>query len=239
MKAGVLIIMDKILFNNAVFAERLTTRRKACGYTSKTAFAKAFHSRFRNGDQLAGNTPYSGTYATIKNYENPKYTGSPSLDIVVQICQLLDCDIDYLLGFIDEPKHIYQATKEQFGLSNEATNRLIYWNKRHVNYSGVLNHVLESANFENALHHAIRLMKVKPVLDGLRQTRQEWLRKTFSGPPDCGTAYNYPGDNGLADAISEKEKEYASQRLYLDEYFTFLIQELEKIAVQKAQKKQD
>lgn len=225
--------MDKILFNNAVFAERLTSRRKACGFMSKTAFAKAFHMRFRNGDQVAGNNPYSGTYATIKNYENPKYTGSPSLDIVVQICQMLECDIDYLLGKIDEPKHIYQAMSDQFGLSNTATDHLVYW-KEQLDYSEVLSYFLESANFENALYHAIRLMEVKPVLDGLRQTRQEWLRETFSGPPDCGIAYNYTGDNGLSAMISDKEKEYASQRLYLDECFTFLIQELERIATEES-----
>lgn len=228
--------MDNFLFNNKIFAVRLASRRKEQGYKSKQAFARAFVERYRNGAELSGNNPASGFYATYKNYENPNYEGAPSLDIVAQICQMLDCDIDYLLGKIGQPKHIHEAMNQECGLSQKATDQLIYWNKRHVNYSGMLNIFLESANFDHALYHAIRLMKVKPILDGLREARSEWARKAFSGPPDCGTVYNYTGDNGLSDAISEKEKEYASQRLYLDEYFTFLIQEIERIALERSKK---
>lgn len=214
-----------------LFAERLRERRKACGYSSREDFAEAYNKRFGQDNP---NSPYGGVLGTIKKYENPNHLGAPKLDIVDNICSMLDCDIDYLLGYIDYPKHIHQAMNEECGLSQKATDHLIYWNKRHVNYSGILNIFLESTNFQNALYHAMRLMRVKPILDGLHKTRQEWLRKSFSGPPDCGIAYNYSGDNGLADAIDEKEKEYASQRLYLDEYFTFLIQEIEKISLEKA-----
>ena len=99
--------------------------------------------------------------------------------------------------------------------------------------SEMLNIFLESANFENALHHAIKVMKLKPTLDGLIEIRNQWVRDTFSGPPDCGTAYNYTGDNGLADMIREKSMEYDSNRLYLDESLTFLVRELEALATKE------
>ena len=76
-------------------------------------------------------------------------------------------------------------------------------------------------------------MKLKPTLDGLLEVRHKWLIETFSGPPDCGTAHNYTGDNGTADMIKEKRQEYDSSRLYLNEYLTFLIQELERISTEK------
>lgn len=219
--------MDKILFS-----QRLKEQIEA-KFKTLTAFAIAYDRTFNPGTFLNdANSPHKGTLGTIKKYVSPSATTIPSLEKIDNMCQLLGCDIDYLLGHIDHPKHIHQAMNSECGLSPKATDRLIYW--RRVNYSGMLNIFLESNNFESALCHAIRLMKVTPILEGLRDARREWLRKAFSGPPDCGTAYNYTGDNGLADAISEKEKEYAAQRLYLDEYFTFLIQEIERIALERS-----
>lgn len=221
--------MDKILFSRRL-KEQIEAK-----YKTQTAFAIAYDKKYNPGTFCnEANSPHKGTINTIKKYVSPTSPTIPSLDKIDNMCQMLDCDIDYLLGYIDYPKHIHQAMNQECGLSQKATDHLIYWNRRHVNYSGMLNIFLESANFDHALYHAIRLMKVKPILDGLREARREWVHKAFSGPPDCGTAYNYTGDNGLADAISEKEKEYASQRLYLDEYFTFLIQEIERISLEKS-----
>ena len=111
--------MDKILFS-----ERLKAQRKACGYTSAQSFAAAYNAKFRNGTELAGNNPNSGILGTLKNYENPNHTGMPRLDIVSEICELLDCDIDYLLGKIDQPRHIYQAMYQQCGLTQNSTSHL-------------------------------------------------------------------------------------------------------------------
>ena len=216
-----------------LFAARLKKRRVECGYTSQTAFAQAYNERFiHNWRELMGNNPTGGILGTLKSYENPNGS-DPSLDKVANMCILLNCDIDYLLGNINEPKHIYQAMHERFGLSQKATEHLIYWSRPHVRYSEMLNIFLESANFENALHHAIKVMKLKPTLDGLIEIRNQWVRDTFSGPPDCGTAYNYTGDNGLADMIREKSMEYDSNRLYLDESLTFLVRELEALATKE------
>lgn len=113
--------MDKILFS-----KRLKERRKACGYSSALSFATAYNAKFRNGtSDLAGNNPNSGILGTLKNYENPKHSGMPRLDIVAEICELLDCDIDYLLGNIDQPQHIYQAMYQQCGLTQNSTAHLM------------------------------------------------------------------------------------------------------------------
>lgn len=222
------------MVDKKIFASRLRTRREQCGYTSIKAFAAAFDKRFRGGSvDLEGNNPYRGTLGSFKNYENPNKDNFPNVKTAAEICQLLDCDMDYLLGYIDFPKHIHQEMNERFGLSQKATKHLIFWNEPHVRYSDTLNLVLESANFENALCYAKKMMKLKPTLDGLLEARQKWLAETFSGPPDCGKAYNYTGDNGLADLITKYRMEYDSSRLYLNESLTFLIQEMERISAEK------
>ena len=116
--------MDKILFDKAIFSKRLADRRKACGYETQTAFAKAFNERFRNGENLGGNNPTKGIYGTIKNYENPKNSGSPSLDRVLEMCSLLDCDIEYLLGGIQCKTKDNQFIHDETGLSEYAINQL-------------------------------------------------------------------------------------------------------------------
>lgn len=222
--------MDKILF-----ARRLKARRIECGYSSRSAFAVAYDRRYKNGDaDLEGNNPHKSTQSSLKNYENENHPSIPSVEVVANICEMLDCDIDYLLGKIDHPKHIYQAMNKMCGLSAKATQNLIYWKGRHVDYTGMLNIILESYNFEHALFHMINLSEIVPILEGLRKTRREQLEQIYATPPDCDGAYNVPnGHNALCDMIGEKEKEYAAERLCLDDYLTFLLQEIEKIAKKK------
>lgn len=117
--------MDKVLFEKAIFAERLKRQRTARGYRSQEAFAKAFNECFRNGENLDGNKPYAGILGTIKHYEDPTHKSMPRLDIVVEMCQLLECDIDFLLGYIDFPRHIQQVVHDEVGLSEKAVFRLV------------------------------------------------------------------------------------------------------------------
>lgn len=224
--------MDKILFSKRL-KDQIESK-----YKTQTAFAVAYDKKYNPGTFCnEANSPHKGTINTIKKYVSPTSATIPSLEKIDNMCKMLDCDIDYLLGYIDYPKHIHQAMNDECGLSQKATERLVRWH-RMFNCSKTINIILESANFESALFHGAHLMKIVPTLEGLRKVRRKSLQDTFSGPPDCGTAYNYTGDNGLADAISEKEKEYASQRLYLDDNFRFLTQELERMSLEKAEQNQ-
>lgn len=220
--------MDKILFDKETFSKQLVKRRKDCGYSSQQSFASAFNARFRNGNSLDGNNPTSGILGTIKHYEDPKHKSMPRLDIVVEMCQLLDCDIDYLLGKIEEPKHIYQAMRDQCGLSNAATEQLIYWNTHGGKYIETLNLLLVSANFDHALYHAAELMKAKPVFIGLSEIYGKWQSETYSQPkPPEG----YPNGSGLREMYSRAETKYDIEKLRLSEYLTFLVSELESISM--------
>ena len=95
--------MDKILFSN-----RLSKLRKERGFKTQYALAKAYNEKFppRRRDDTAGNEgDFGGILGTIKNYENENKDLSPKLSIVCNLCDILDCDIDYLLGKIDVPRH--------------------------------------------------------------------------------------------------------------------------------------
>ena len=105
-----------------LFAERLQQRRKACGFTSREDFAEAYNKRFGQDNP---DNPYGGVLGTIKKYENPNHSGTPKLDIVDNMCSMLDCDIDFLLGYIDFPHHEQQVVHEKVGLSETAVFRLL------------------------------------------------------------------------------------------------------------------
>lgn len=113
--------MDKVLF-----AERLTQLRTERGYT-QYSLAKAYNDRFptRRKDDTAGNEGnFGGIYGTIKNYENPNKNINPNLNIVCNLCEILDCDIDYLIGKIDVPRHETADIMATTGMTQEAVNRL-------------------------------------------------------------------------------------------------------------------
>ena len=52
-------------------------------------------------------------------------TSQPSLEMLLHLCNFYDCEIDYLLGKIEEKKHLHADIKEETGLSTEAINRIV------------------------------------------------------------------------------------------------------------------
>lgn len=110
--------MDKILFS-----ERLVALRKDMGYKSQAALARAYNEKFppKRRDDAGGNEgDFKGILGTIKNYENPNIDASPKLVIVCNLCQLLDCDVSYLVGDYDERNYPTHKISEYTGLSEDA-----------------------------------------------------------------------------------------------------------------------
>lgn len=109
--------------NKFLFSERLALRRKECGYNTQYALAEEYNKRFpssRKNRKEENNRNSSGILGTIKHYENGNYNGSPKLDIVDNLCKILECDVDYLLGNIDCKTHDDQFIHNQTGLSEIA-----------------------------------------------------------------------------------------------------------------------
>lgn len=81
-----------------------------------------------------------------------KGTRFPDLNELLKICDIFDCDLDYLVGRIEQPTHSLQDISDITGLSIKSIKRLQEWNNersyKHELYirSGVdyLNNILES-----------------------------------------------------------------------------------------------
>lgn len=217
--------MDKILFS-----KRLKERRKAVGYTSTKAFAAAYNVRYKN--KMANIDDDSGVLGTLKHYENPNHPGIPRLDIVENICEMLDCDVDYLLGKIDLPKHSYEGMYQLFGLSKRVVDQLEYWNKN--GYSDAMNTVLGSPNFDNALREASNYMIIVPTARALGERLEAKKVEIYSKPKPEG---GYPKLTTLRELARTNQIQCDIARLNLTDNLTFLVMELERIALErKAQK---
>lgn len=211
--------MDKILFSN-----RMKERRKAAGYRSIKALASVYNVRFRNGS--ASLEDDSGILGTLKNYENPNYLGVPRLDIVENICELIDCDVDYLLGKIENPKHMYEAMYEEYGISKESSEQLKYWYEH--GYTDIVNFILSSANFDNALREANAFAEIVPTAKALQEILEKKKVEIYSQPkPDGG----YPSLNSMRENVKFYTTQRDIARLNLTDNLTFLVQELEKEAL--------
>lgn len=118
--------------NKFLFSERLSARRKECGYNTQYSLAEEYNRRFpssRKNRKEENTENSSGILGTIKHYENGNYSGSPKLDIVDNLCKILECDVDYLLGNIECKKHDKQFIHDYTGLSEDAIEMLRFWKK--------------------------------------------------------------------------------------------------------------
>lgn len=116
--------MDYFIDNKQI-GERLRTLRKKRGYKSQDAFAEAIDVTERK---------------TIGKWE----TGEASIPIkkLAVICDVLDCDLDYLFGKIDTPKNEISDIMKQTGLSEKAANYISKEKRKEV-----LSVVLEDVSF--------------------------------------------------------------------------------------------
>lgn len=83
---------------------RIKRLRKEHGYKSQEKFADALHV-------------HPKTVQGWESTENPKL---PDLDNLLMICEILDCDLDYLVGRIEQRKHNIKTVSEITGLSEKA-----------------------------------------------------------------------------------------------------------------------
>ena len=87
----------------------IKTLRKEHGYKSAQAFADALHVHLK----------------AVQGWENKDHPKLPTLDNLVAICDLLGCDLDYLVGRLETPTHDIKFIRDMTGLSVEAIEKLI------------------------------------------------------------------------------------------------------------------
>ena len=225
--------------NKILFSERLVARRKECGYKTQYALAEEYNKRFPSSrknrkEENSGNS--SGILGTIKHYENGNYNGSPKLDIVDNLCKILECNVDYLLGNINCKTHDIQFIQQYTGLSEKAINYL-HDKSRSKRYVNILNIFLNYGNFDNALFHIDRYMENVYLYQELTKIRRERRKKIIS---ECIQnygdliSYNYPYNDTLDKKIKDTEEKMNVEEFKIDQHFKFIIQQIERIAKEKA-----
>lgn len=106
--------------NTTIFSQRLQECRRR-KFSSQQAFADAYMKRFgmiRQGKNKIDNN----MFGTIQSWEQGK--SKPTADVLANICELLDCDADYLLGRINQRTHDIDDAHRYTGLSPAALEQL-------------------------------------------------------------------------------------------------------------------
>lgn len=104
-----------MVMNRDIFSDRLIECRKR-KYSSQQKFADAYMERY--GIIRKKKTTNNNMFETVQSWEQGKST--PSAEVLANICELLDCDADYLLGRIDHRTHDIEDAHRYTGLSSEA-----------------------------------------------------------------------------------------------------------------------
>ena len=88
------------------------------------------------------------TYKTVGEWE--RAITSPNFDKIMKMCEIFDCDADYLLGRIDCRTHDALFIREQTGLSEAAIDKLKAMNRRNriTRRIDTLSHLVEHESFE-------------------------------------------------------------------------------------------
>lgn len=213
------------------FKNGMKNERKKAGYTQQS-FVEAYNSyceRMKIYDN-DGKTPCSISLFSVQNWEQGRSV--PEWGTVITICNMFGCDMDALFGNISCSTHDLDFICSETGLSEDAVKKLQY-HKTHTTHSKVIDFLLKSANFENSLFHFEKFIENANLLHGLRKIRTEKREAVFAEYSESGV-YNVPdGDENLCQAIEKYDLLYSRERLTLNDYFGFIIKEIETLAKKK------
>ncbi len=92
---------------NTTFSDRLKKRCGELGYTTESKLLDAIQTKYPDFSS-----------ATVHSWWS--YVSIPGNDNMAMLTSILDCDIDYLLGRIEETTHTRKYIREETGLSEKA-----------------------------------------------------------------------------------------------------------------------
>ncbi len=191
--------------NKKLFGMRLRAARKGLGFKSQEDFAESYNRIY-----CPDNDTGSGVLGTIKKYEAASYKTAPNLEIVMNICEMLGCDIDYLCGRRDKYTKDFDAAQRVTGLSYNSLLRL-YREKELENsdFKG-LSHLAQLANIIN---YACDRDGADVVGDGELSDIESALANLF------WAVINYDEDKERQFFDYQDTEEYERMNLYLSNRF--------------------
>ena len=112
-------------YDKTEIGKRIRKMRKAAGFKSQSSFGAALKTD-EAGDGKAIDRK------TIARWEYGERL--PDLDIMLQMCEMFNCDLDYLLGTLEVRTHDTKFIKDETGLTEEAIEELREYNKDSLIY---------------------------------------------------------------------------------------------------------
>lgn len=106
--------------NITTFTDRLRECRLR-KFSSQQAFADAYMEKY-GMIRIGKKSTDHNMFGTVQSQEQGKST--PTAEVLANICDLLGCDADYLLGRIDQRTHDLSVAHKYTGLSVEALEQL-------------------------------------------------------------------------------------------------------------------
>lgn len=106
--------------NITIFTNRLRECRLR-KFSSQQAFADAYMEKY-GMIRIGKKSTDHNMFGTVQSWEQGKST--PTAEVLANICDLLDCDADYLLGRIDQRTHDITVAHQYTGLSIKALEQL-------------------------------------------------------------------------------------------------------------------
>lgn len=154
--------------NITVFIDRFKKMRKE-KYPTQNAFAEAYIAKFGSIRKSKTKKEDSDMFGTVQKWEQGR--SFPTTDVLCNICELLDCDADYLLDKITEKTHCIEEMKKYTGLSEQALDAL--HNIPHITcettkYKRILNSFITSGyfiSFMEALKYLDDCFEKKEAID--------------------------------------------------------------------------
>lgn len=115
--------------------ERIRHLREKHGFKTQQAFADALHV----------------DRSLVKGWERKSKPTLPRLDNLLAICELFHCDLDHLVGTIQERTHDNKTVCELTGLSEAAIEKIQKWNHPGSMFRPTLSKLIESDYFEGLI----------------------------------------------------------------------------------------
>lgn len=169
--------------NKKLFSIRLKELRKERGYATQSSLAKEYDKRYpaKRRNEAAGNEgDYRGFLGTLKNYENEEKDCDPKLTTVLNLCEILNCDIDYLTGAMQCHTRDFQFICDKIGLDECVVERIT---KEQGNVRlRILNALLQKEDFWDILNiMAIHSTTQKKLLSENERLSRQLRRMVKSG----------------------------------------------------------
>lgn len=216
------------LLKQKEIAERLKSLRSVAGYTQKDIAQKM---------GITEKTYRKWEVGIYNRKTNIEYYPAIEYDNLFTLAEIYHVSIDYLLCRSNCTSVDNHYISLKTGLSEPAITYLREKsNSKH--YTDVLNILLKTGNFDNALWHIGKYMEAVYLHEGLTKIRHERKEKIITESiQNYGDlqSYNYPYNDSLESKIKEVETQMDVEELRIDQNFKFIIHEVARIAAQRTE----